>query len=258
MKTKTLLLLFLLYSGFYVIQLDTSVSLPKKTVLNETKKEVVPEIKKIATLPTHVKERVEKKISVKERKKHFFHLVVPEVKKVYSELSIQYERVKEDITEGSSTQEIEKLKVLYKVTSDEGLLLALKPHPVSITLAQAAVESAWATSRFCIEANNFFGMWSVTANDDRVAASEKRGGKKTIWLKRFSNIEDSIRDYYLTIGRAKAYKKFREYRMQTDDVYEIINGLNKYSELGEEYVEIIRGVISYNKLTKYDNNKEEK
>lgn len=252
------ILLFLLFSsGFSFIQfnqaLDKSESSSKQIALDKKKTVVVPEIKK----SSHVTERVEKRISVNERKKHFFHLVVPEVKKVYTELSTQYERVKQDLAQEKTTQEIEKLKVLYKVKSDEGLLLALKPHPVSIALAQAAVESAWATSRFAIEANNFFGMWSVTANEDRVAASEKRGGKRTIWLKRFSSVEDSIRDYYLTIGRAKAYKKLREYRMQTDDVYEIIKGLNKYSELGEEYVEIIRGVISYNKLTKYDDNKKE-
>ena len=251
-----ILLFLLLSSGLSVIQfnelLNELKSPPKKIALDETKKEKISVVNKNYTPSPPITKKVKKQISVNERKKHFFHLVVPEVQKVYTELSIQYEKVKKDLAEENTTQGIEELKALYKVKSDEALLLALKPHPISIVLAQAAVESAWATSRFSLEANNLFGMWSINTNENRVAASQKRGGKRTIWLKKFASIEDSIRDYYLTIGRAKAYKKLREYRMQTDNVYEIIKGLNTYSELGEEYVKIIRGVISYNKLTKYD------
>ena len=73
--------------------------------------------------------------------------------------------VKKDLKSGSNAAKIEKLKTIYKVKSDKSLLLALKPHPRSIALAQAAMESAWATSRFFVKANNVFGMWSVNKNE---------------------------------------------------------------------------------------------
>ena len=249
MKIKTLSLLFLSSLGVCSLYFFTPLNSKENPTKNELQKKVVSKVKNVCAKASHT---TTKKPSISEKKRHFFQLVVPEVQRVYKELSIQYARVKKDIALSKNTNEIKELKKLYRVTSDEALLLALKPHPVSIVIAQAAVESAWATSRFSLEANNFFGMWSINAEESRVAASEKRGGKRTIWLKKFPTIEDSIRDYYLTIGRVKVYKKLREYRMQTDDVYEIIKGLNRYSELGEEYVKIIRGVISYNKLTKYD------
>ena len=195
---------------------------------------------------------VPKKMNVHEKKKRFYSLVLPVVQKVHRELLAQHTKIKLDLASKNNKEEIAALKLLYKVKTDEELLMALFPHPISIALAQAAVESAWATSRFSREANNLFGMWSVQEDEKRVAASKQREGKRTIWLKKFPTLEDSVKGYYLTLSRAKEYKKFRIYRSQSTDVYEIIKGLDKYSELGEEYVKIIAGVIKYNKLTKYD------
>jgi Bax protein len=130
--------------------------------------------------------------------------------------------------------------------------MAMKPHPQSITIAQAAMESAWGTSRFFKEANNIFGMWSVNSHEPRIAAGEQRGGKKTIYLKKFNTLEDSVRAYYLTLSRAKTYKKFRQLNYETDNPYTIINGLVNYSEKGEEYVKELAQMIRYNKLTNYD------
>ncbi len=200
----------------------------------------------------NIKNTPVKNLSVLEEKKRFYSLVVPAVQKVHEELSAKYKRIKKDIGAKKNTQEIKDLKHLYRVTTDEELLLALKPHPVSIAIAQAAIESAWATSHIFLKANNLFGVWSVNKNDDRIAAAQKRKGGRTIWLRKFKNVEGSIRTYYLTIARVKVYKKLREYRMKTDDVFEIIKGLDKYSERGTKYVDSIGKVIRHNNLTKYD------
>ncbi len=200
----------------------------------------------------NIKNTSVKNLSVLEEKKRFYSLVVPAVQKVHAELSAKYKRIKKDIGAKKNTQEIKDLKHLYRVTTDEELLLALKPHPVSIAIAQAAIESAWATSHIFLKANNLFGVWSVNKNDDRIAAAQKRKGGRTIWLRKFKNVEGSIRTYYLTIARVKVYKKLREYRMKTDDVFEIIKGLDKYSERGTKYVDSIGKVIRHNNLTKYD------
>lgn len=214
------------------------------------------EVKALETMPIKpkttqelnlIKKPLTPNISVKDKKIHFRNIVIPAVNKVYNELNLQYKETLKLIENNSTTQEITKLKKIYKINSDEELLMALKPHPKSITITQAAMESAWLTSRFYKEANNIFGVWSVNKNEPRIAALIHRGNK-TIWLKKYSNIEDSIRDYYKTIARSSAYKEFRELKMKTDDPYELVKKLDKYSELGEKYGEELSSIIKYNKF----------
>ncbi|MCW8895825.1 glucosaminidase domain-containing protein [Sulfurimonas sp.] len=202
--------------------------------------------------PKYIASVVPKKMSVSAKKKRFYALVVPAINKVYKELQEQFITVSKDIKQGRNTKNIAELKRIYKVKSDKELLLALKPHPPSIALAQAAIESSWGTSRFFTKANNTFGIWSYSKNKPRIAAKEMRDGKKTIWLRKFNSIEDSIRAYYRMMGRAKAYKEFRKVRFESDDVFKIIKKLNRYSELKEKYTVELAKIIRYNKLKKYD------
>jgi len=195
---------------------------------------------------------VPKKMSVATKKKRFYALLVPAVDKVHAELMQEYLRIKEHILNKTNEKETLRLKIIYKSNSDEELLYALKPHPQSIVLAQAAMESAWATSRFFVEANNVFGMWSSNKNEPRIAAGEKRGGKRTIWLRKFDSIESSVRAYYGLMAKGRAFKEFRETRYKTGDVHEIVKKLDKYSEIGELYGKELSQVIKYNKLIKYD------
>lgn len=206
----------------------------------------------IVKKPLFTINEIPKKMSISVKKKRFYYLLASSIERVHTDLQKQYLKIKSDLKSAKNIQTIEKLKIIYKVKSNEMLLLALKPHPTSIVLAQAAMESAWGTSRFFREANNVFGMWSINKKDNRIAATEKRGGKKIIWLKKFNTIEDSVREYYKTIGRARAYKRFRKYRYESDDVFKIIRGLDIYSEMGKEYVKQLANMIRYNKLTKYD------
>lgn len=191
-------------------------------------------------------------MSVKQKKYRYYALVVPAAKKVHAELMSQYLAVKNELNTTKESPRINALKEKYKVESDYDLLLALKPHPVSIAIAQGAMESAWGTSRFFQEANNVFGLWSASTKHNRIAAGVQRAGNRTIWLRKFDTIEDSVRVYYETIARVKVYKKFREYRYESDDVFFIIKGLDKYSEMGEAYVEQLASVIRYNQLTRFD------
>ena len=202
--------------------------------------------------PKYTPADVPKKMSVATKKERFYYLVTPAVDKVYRELELQYDEVQKDLKSGANASRIEKLKKSYKVKTDKELLLALKPHPKSIALAQAAMESAWATSRFFLKANNIFGVWSVNENEPRIAASEKRSGTRTIWLRKFESIEESVREYYKMMGRVKTYKDFREVRYATNDVNLIVKELYNYSEIGEKYTDELTSMIRYNKLTEYD------
>lgn len=197
-------------------------------------------------------QEIPKKMSVKTKKKRFYYLVVPAVEKVHKELMQEYMRTYKDIVKKENLKKIKELKSLYKVDSDIELLFAIKPHPKSITLAQAAIESGWGTSRFFVEANNIFGMWSSSENESRIAAGQQRDGNQTIWLRKFDSIEDSVRSYYRLMAKGRAYKEFRRARYTRSDVYEVVKKLDKYSELGEVYTQELSKVIKHNKLTKYD------
>lgn len=203
--------------------------------------------------PTYTATEIPKNISTKEKKERFLYLVLPAVQNVHNELMQRYLRIKKDMKYARNKTEIEQLKKEYQAKSDEDLLGRLKPHPVSITLAQAALESSWATSRFFIEANNVFGIWSTSPKQKRIAAGEQRGGSVTIWLRKFDTIDDSIRAYYELISKAKAYEKLRRLRLESDDPFVITQGLDKYSEMGEAYVYAINDVIRHNNFTRFDN-----
>jgi len=195
---------------------------------------------------------VPKNMSTKTKKERFYYLIAEPVNKVYFELMEQHNKISRDMITGRNLKQIEELKKEYKASTDLELLQALKPHPQSIVIAQAAMESAWATSRFFIQANNIFGMWSANPNEPRIAANVKRNGTRTIWLRKFLSIEDSIREYYKLIGRGKSFKEFRELRYKTDKPLEIITKLDKYSEIGDRYALELMNIIEYNNLTEYD------
>ena len=189
-------------------------------------------------------------MTVNQKKDRFRALLLPPALKVYQELNDEFLAVAEQIRQGDRNG-IESLKSKHKVTTDDGLLAALKPHPVSIVLAQAAMESSWATSRFIREANNAFGIWSVNKNEPRIAAGEKRGNK-TIWLKKYKTLEDSVRDSYALIGRGGAYKEFRALRLKTNDPHQLVKKLDRYSEIGHKYGKQLSSIIKSNRFNQYD------
>jgi len=223
----------------------------QKLVLEKTQK-LKKEQEEIQKKKVVLKKEQVKKPTVSQKKKKFFSLVVPAIEHVHKEQIEQFLRVKKDIEENVATDEILTLKQRYRVSSNALLLLALKPHPQSIVIAQAAIESAWGTSRFFREAKNIFGMWSKNPNEPRIAAGVKRAGKRTIWLRKFATLDESIKQYYQTIGRVKQYKEFRKLRYETNDAFVLVKKLDKYSELGDEYTRILASVIRHNNLTKYD------
>lgn len=189
-------------------------------------------------------------MTVQEKKARFQALVLPAVDSVYAQLLAQYQQAEKLIESGDEDQ-LADLKVEYRAASNQALLSALKPHPKSIALAQAAMESSWATSRFFREANNIFGVWSFAADEPRIAAAEQRGDK-TIWLKKYPSIEASIKDYYRVLARGEAFKAFRALKMQTSDPYALVTKLDRYSEKGAEYAEELSSMIRFNKFYVHD------
>lgn len=188
---------------------------------------------------------------IKLKKQNFYKLIIPAVDKVYKELYSEYRHVKSYIEKKDIKNPLViKYMKKYDTSDHVELLKRMKPHPKSIAIAQAAMESGWATSRFTKVANNLFGVWSFNKNEPRVPALKKRANK-TVYLKKYTNVIDSIRDYYYVLSTARAFSEFRKQKMKTDDPYMLVKKLNKYSEKGSNYAKELVQMIKYNKLYRY-------
>ncbi len=205
--------------------------------------------------PQQEKKKVEKIISTSNKKQRFLTTLVPVVEQVHTDLMQRYLRVQNWLEQGHKQGDIAKLKREYNARTESELLQALKPHPQSVALAQAAMESAWGTSRFFVEANNIFGVWSFNANEARIAAAQQRGDK-TIWVRKYDSLEASVRDYYRLLGRSSAFAEFRQLRMRSSNPYELVKKLHRYSEKSHAYGKELSAVIKYNEFTRFDDNQE--
>ena len=127
----------------------------------------------------------------------------------------------------------------------------MQPPPVSLVLAQAALESGWGSSRFFKEANNVFGIWSFSENDQRIVANESREGR-AIFLKKYDNFLGSVEDYHILLAKSDNYSDFRDCIHRDNNVFEMIWYLRMYSERRDQYVIMLRNVIVSNSLIRYD------
>ncbi len=195
-------------------------------------------------------------LSISTKKQKFIDLILPGIlitkaRHVYTQKKLRA-LLEKDSTKWSSKQKrfLYDLKKKYKTKDINSLNDKLYTHPNSIVLAQAAVECGWGTSRFFLEANNIFGVWSFNEKDQRIKSKHHRNGKP-IYLKKYSSISESIEDYFLTIARGP-YKDFRQQRVLHKDAYQLIKYLHNYSERGEDYIKQLKIVIEKNNLIQYD------
>jgi Bax protein len=136
------------------------------------------------------------------------------------------------------------------------LLARVNAIPVSLALAQAANESAWGTSRFAREANNFYGQWCFQKGCGLVPA--RRDKNKTHEVAAFKSPKESVERYIHNLNSHNAYKTLRKIRnrLRTENKLitgiELAEGLLHYSERGKEYIKELQSMIKFNKLTRFD------
>ena len=246
-----------MYAVFTSMQ-DTGIFDEQKATTTEKNATVVStDTKAAATKKPEAKKTAYKApLTTPKSKRLFLDNTIAAITKVKKRLDARYQMVYElSIKESLTPDEeatIERLKKSYKVEGIPCLLKRLRTHPVSIVIAQAALETGWGSSRFYREANNIFGIWSYNKNEPRMAAGEQREGKKTIYVKKYANLEASIEGYYRMMAKGRAYNQFRDARLFTDNPFEIIPFLDHYSELRHEYVKRLYYVIKSNKFYELD------
>lgn len=128
--------------------------------------------------------------------------------------------------------------------------------PPSLALAQGANESAWGTSRFAREGNNFYGEWCFVQGCGMVPQS--RGADETHEVSDFRSPRESVHRYMANLNRHGAYDDLRSIRAEQRRNNEAIlglrlaEGLSRYSERGDMYIEEIQEMIRFNGLDKLD------
>lgn len=192
-------------------------------------------------------------VSVKKQK--FIGMMLPAVLVAKTQIDLQRNRLllltRKTSLSSSDSVFLWSLIKKYKTTNTSELLKRMHTFPVSIILAQAANESGWGSSRFFIEADNPFGIWSFNANESRIAASKSRNGK-VIYLRKFNNLAEAIDAYYVMLSTRKIFSPFQEAIQKTNDPFALVRALSSYSERGNDYVNDLIRLIKNNKLHQYD------
>jgi len=137
------------------------------------------------------------------------------------------------------------------------LLYQVDVVPPGLALGQAAYESGYGTSRFAVEGNSLFGQW--TYKGDGIVPGKQRKSLGNHQIKAFDWPFDSVRGYFINLMSHPAYEDFRRLRAERRaagepmDSLALADGLLKYSERGQEYVDSLKSMIRVNKLNIADN-----
>jgi len=201
---------------------------------------------------------------VKQKKLDFFLFLLPKVK-IANEGILKERRwltqlptnINED-DQASLLALAKKYKVKTSETKDiiEQLLTRVDTIPASLVLAQAANESAWATSRFARKGNNLFGQWCYVKDCGLVP--KQRGKGQNHEVAQFKSVQQSIESYMRNLNSQYSYEDLRTLRQQLRVNKEVVSGhqlahgLLKYSTRREAYVEEIQAMIRQNGLSQYD------
>lgn len=205
---------------------------------------------------------------INERKEAFFSYLRPAIESINSEREQERERlaaIEEKIESGQYVGYFDKRRLQewaerYEVDYDEDnlastvdqLLLHLDQIPESMVLAQAAMESAWGTSRFAVDGKNFFGQWCYSEGCGLVPARRESGATHEVQV--FDSAEASVRSYFRNINSHNAYTELREIRSDIRDSDDslsgmrLVEGLESYSQRGQAYIDELKSVISFNGL----------
>lgn len=210
---------------------------------------------------------------VERKKKLFFSTVLPLVLSANETITrerVKLIRLRDRTLDGAalhrSEQEwLRRLGERYGVEPGEvgtdrsyfdGLLRRVDTVPVSLALAQAAVESGWGSSRFARHGNALFGQraWS----EDKGIVPKERAEEEGHVVRKYDSLMSSVASYIHNLNTHPSYKEFRHRRAalrEADrplDGKRLAGGLKAYAEIGDRYVEILRKVIDKNRLAELD------
>ena len=211
------------------------------------------------------KENEKVALPLKEKKQRFISDLLPILhnanQKIFEDRNTLFKIEKKIQSNNLNVLESAILKKLfneYKVKNNN--LTELKKRidivPISLAIAQAAIESGWGTSRFAQEGNAYFGQKVIGLESNGIKPNGSDNPR--IKVRKFENLEGSVKAYLNNLNTHYAYKNFRRTRNELRSLGKTLEGellvtkLSSYSELGNEYVSNVQKIIKKNNLNKYD------
>jgi len=231
----------------------------------------------LAEVPTYWRDTYSKRVPISEKKSLFFRLLAPVSLYVNEHILGDRSRAQAllaseaagQILTAEDREWLADLARVYKLPgADSGtidaaegaeLMRRVDAIPLSLELAQGAVESGWGTSRFADVGNSLFGQWSWaggiapeeqrtdTHGDHRIAAFQSTG--LSVW------------SYALNLNTHDAYAEFRRKRAEArahgklPRGHDLVETMSRYSERGHHYVAELKTIMRQNKLDPIDESK---
>jgi Bax protein len=144
-----------------------------------------------------------------------------------------------------------RMKLKYETNELDELKVRVYPHPVSLALTQAVLESGWGTSSIFRKGSNIFGIMSFSNEDPRSHIQFNEGDDER-FLRTYSSVLESVEHYYLLISKVSSYQRFREKRWEGGTSSELLHFMGSYHE-SDQYAEMAQSIIVSNDLARYDN-----
>ncbi|MGY9044622.1 MAG: glucosaminidase domain-containing protein [Candidatus Pelagibacterales bacterium] len=200
--------------------------------------------------------------NIGDRKKLFIKVILPlviyENNKILEDRNYLNQISREKSLSEQETAWLDKKLKEYKVKAVdiEELKKRMDVIPPSLAIAQAAYETGWGTSRFAMEGNSLYG--ARTWKKGKGIVPNDRGEEQKFEVLSFKIIRASISSYKKNLNTHQSYNEFRKaraiQRKEKNRVFglELSQYLNKYSEIGDVYVQRLKKIIEQNSLTDFD------
>jgi len=209
----------------------------------------------------HLPKEIKMIENIKDRKRLFIQIVLPLI--LEENRILRYERKKlfSILNKNNNSKEeknwLEKKFLQYGIKNKDiaSLKIRLDEIPVSLTIAQAAKETGWGTSRFALEGNALFGQWTYSGKGIKPKAIDDDKNHKVM---KFKILKASVRAYQRNLNTHSSYRMFRKVRAEFRDYEEkldsliLVDFLDKYAQTGKEYTKTLKKIIKQNSLTDYD------
>jgi Bax protein len=207
---------------------------------------------------THIPKNWEEDTSVPLKKSVFFRAGASAILQVNESLIHDRQRLSNIKLNNMSQKDgkwLTQMMLTYKVTEDKEsftddqlkeLMARVDAIPPSLALVQSAIESGWGSSRFAKEGNAMFGQWT-TSGGIKAKGSDAR-------LAAFPDPRESLNAYCLNLNTHPSYAQFRTARAEMRKAHRPLDGaklaehLGSYSEKGDEYIELVKGMIKRDRL----------
>ena len=201
-------------------------------------------------------------LPVKKQKEAFIAMLLPLVLAANDEIGQRRQAIMR-AADNEDRLSLEKWARLYRIKINEMSLKRIEEEllrradaiPVSLALAQGAIESGWGTSRFAMKGNALFGQW---AWDQNAGLKPIEASNSRAVVRSFPNLFGSVRAYMHNLNTHAQYARFRERRdllrgrKRHDLGTQLSVFLDGYAEIGMAYVDKIQTIIRINDFGRYE------